>query len=262
MLPRVNLVRTDDVDYLLFSTRDALTAKIYDNGRWAFMERSISLKYCEDLNLPFVIDIGANVGSYAIPLAKDLIVSNGAIYAFEPQRISFYQLCGNIILNRLDNVQAFHSALGDYTGTIEIPDIDYSSSINTSAFSVDDTVRRKSGHLIEKSTRYRVNVEKLDHVSLPRPPTLIKIDVEGFEKNVIEGGITMLKDSGFPFLILEVWQDEWFADQRAEVICLLDDIGYSCFFWGDEIFAQHPDNVRQFMFTHEKDNKVRMRRLR
>ena len=56
---------------------------------------------------PLVLDIGANLGAYAIPVAKKIASARGVVYAYEPQRIVYYQLCGNIFLNSLDNVHAF-----------------------------------------------------------------------------------------------------------------------------------------------------------
>ena len=38
-----------------------------------------------------ILDIGANLGAYSIPIAKDIQSVNGQVIAFEPQRIIFYQ---------------------------------------------------------------------------------------------------------------------------------------------------------------------------
>src|SRR4029077_11690267 len=99
MLPRVNLIRTDDTDYLMFSTGDAISATVYKNGFWAKLITDISLTFCGDIDAPFVLDIGANLGSYALPIAQKIAAMHGTVFAYEPQRIVFYQLCGNVFLN-------------------------------------------------------------------------------------------------------------------------------------------------------------------
>ncbi len=88
-----------------------------------------------------MLDIGANLGAYSIPLAKSMRDVGGVLMAFEPQRILYYQLCGNVVLNRLDNFIAINKAVGDYDGDIEIPEINYENNTNIGAFSLDKTYR-------------------------------------------------------------------------------------------------------------------------
>jgi len=59
-----------------------------------------------------VIDAGALYGEHTLPMAE-LVGSSGWVYAFEPQRIPFQILCGNVQLNSLLNVIAYCVALGD-----------------------------------------------------------------------------------------------------------------------------------------------------
>jgi len=59
---------------------------------------------------------------------------------FEPQRIIYYQLCGNIVLNRLDNFRAFNQAVGDSDGDIEMPEINYENNVNIGAFSLEKII--------------------------------------------------------------------------------------------------------------------------
>ena len=79
---------------------------------------------------PIVIDVGANIGGFAIPVAKSLMDCAGKVYCFEPQRIIFQQLCANTFLNRLDNIFTHNVALGENNGTLNIPELDCSKSQN------------------------------------------------------------------------------------------------------------------------------------
>ncbi|MCP4274186.1 MAG: hypothetical protein GY781_19865 [Gammaproteobacteria bacterium] len=47
------------------------------------------------------------------------------VYAFEPQRFTFQILCSNITINCLQNVRAYHMAVGAEKGTIIVPDLNH-----------------------------------------------------------------------------------------------------------------------------------------
>ena len=177
------------------------------NGFWAKLITDISLTFCGDIDAPFVLDIGANLGSYALPIAQKIAAMNGTVFAYEPQRIVFYQLCGNVFLNRLDNVHAFHMACGNLDGTINIPNVDYERSPNIGGFSLDDSENRRAGSAM--SGYQSVNISRLDSIALPKTPSLIKIDVEGAELDVLMGARETIRAANFPPLVLEAWTSSW-----------------------------------------------------
>ncbi len=121
MLPMIDLVHCQDADYLLLSTDDAITNHLRHRGTWEPHLVAISRMFVHGIAEPLILDIGANLGAYAIPLGKALDSVKGTIYAYEPQRLVYYQLCGNIFLNRLDNVFAFCTAIGERDGTVGTP---------------------------------------------------------------------------------------------------------------------------------------------
>ena len=136
MLPKVNVIQCDDADYLLLATHDAITTHLQASGTWESHLLAISHLFTHGIHEPLILDIGANLGAYAVPMAKHLDAAKGVVYAYEPQRIVYQQLCGNIFLNRLDNVHAFWMAVGDSDGDIKIPELDYDKSSNIGGFSV------------------------------------------------------------------------------------------------------------------------------
>lgn len=267
MLPRVNLVKGNTAEYLLFSTNDTISRTLYNRGTWAEQLITVSRMFYDGIESPLVIDIGANLGAYAIPVAQELQQMNGSVYAFEAQRLVYYQLCGNLILNRIDNVHAFHLAIGEGNGSIAIPMLDYQSSENIGGFSLDQDIRNKSNKgfdivLDKKLISEQVPMKKLDSISFSKMADLIKIDVEGFELRVLKGGTGLLEASHFPPLLLEAWRDEWFQKQRTELMDYLQWLGYQCFELLDDVIAQHPDYHRHIDFAVADNGVINLIRTR
>ncbi|MDB5644041.1 MAG: hypothetical protein JWN07_3358 [Hyphomicrobiales bacterium] len=226
MLPAVDAVHCKQGSFLLFRTNDYITAHLRTSGEWEPFLVSMSELLLRGGESPLVLDIGANLGAYAIPLAKAIQQSGGAIFAFEPQRIIYYQLCGNIFLNSLDNVHAFHAALGDVSGDVQIPEMDYASNPNIGAFSLSPEFRlRATLGSISRQT-YPVPMQKLDDLSTPRRVSLIKMDVEGHERQVLVGGRVFLRQHGFPPIIFEMWDRPSFAQERERLRAAFEELGY------------------------------------
>jgi len=264
MLPRVNLVRADSADFLLFSTDDSISKTIYSTGSWASALLTISNMFYHSEEAPLILDIGANLGAYSIPIAKEIAESGGLVYSYEPQRIIYYQLCGNVFLNRLENVHAFNMAIGDRDGSVMIPSIDYSKSKNIGAFTLDQQgVAKNEAIAVKAGDRANtVPIARLDSLTFPKPPTLIKIDVEGLELQVLKGAVNYLEEHHFPPLLLEAWDEDWFKDRRVELLDYLTTIGYEYFAIRAEIVAQHPRFPRQVEFVGDHTSGVQMIRLR
>jgi len=262
MLPRVNLVRADEDDFLLFSGNDVISRIIYEKGKWISDIASLTLLLLEGVDQPLVLDIGANLGGYAIPVSRKLAPVGGTVYAYEPQRIVYYQLCGNVVLNRLDNCHAFHMALGETSGQVELPEIDYGQSPNAGAFSLNADYREKNPSVVAAGAGTQtVELRRLDDLRFPRKPSLVKIDVEGLELSVLKGGLSMLRDSGYPPMLLEAWNFPWFAAQRRELFDFLEDLGYMLFCFNDEVIAQHDSHPRRYAFTMSPDKVLTGTRL-
>ena len=260
MLPRVNLIRTDDTDYLLFSTNDAITKTIEANGFWAPLLIEIAAAFCSGIENAMVIDVGANLGAFSVPLAQKLEATGGLVFAYEPQRIIFYQLCGNIFLNRLENVHAFNAAIGSATGHVDIPNLQYENCLNIGGFTMSDLA--KTVFQVEKKEGSNVtDMLCLDEIVVPRAPNLIKIDVEGFELDVLKGARELIARSSFPPMLLEA-STQFHVEQRGRVLNWLETEGYLCYFIHDEIIAQHPEHPRQFQFLINEGGGLHMTRVK
>jgi FkbM family methyltransferase len=265
MLPRVNLVKGEGADYLLLSTEDHISKTLYLYGLWDSHLHDVTRVFCQGVEAPLILDIGANLGAYAVPVAREIQASGGVVYCYEPQRIVYYQLCGNIFLNRLDNVEAIQQAIGDRDGTAEIPSMNFDRACNIGAFSMDEDVRKNTGHMneFEPGSARQVPMRRLDSMTFPKPPTLIKLDVEGLELAVLTGGVAFLERNAFPPLLFEAWDVDWLGGNKTKVFELLNGLGYEINrIAGDDYVAQHPRNPIHIAFSDDAAGILYMSRSR
>lgn len=167
------------------------------------------------------IDVGAHIGSWTLMFAKKA----QHVVSFEAQRGIYYQLCGNIAINNLvDNVVAHNIGLGspEQSGTsltISKYGVDYGSS------TFHQTAKDKMlADNIKCVGTEEVSFRTLDSYDL-KNVSLIKIDVEGFEINVLKGATKLLKECR-PVIILESWTGKEYKDIRDELINYLTSCSY------------------------------------
>jgi FkbM family methyltransferase len=161
------------------------------------------------------IDVGANFGSMTIPMAKH--VGDGMVIAFEPQRHVFQALCGSIALNGLKNVHAFQQCLGTERLIREANRLDPNAANSFGGFSprMDFEGAREE---IDQFALDDLPTEWLENVSM------IKIDVEGMEADVVRGAErTLLRYR--PLLYVE--NDR--VERSAELISLIMSFGYDLY---------------------------------
>jgi FkbM family methyltransferase len=149
-------------------------------GLHEFNEMAFLLHYLRPDDLFF--DVGANVGSYSI-LAGAAV--GAGVVAFEPGE-AFEWLVRNFELNHLSNARARREAVGASFGTAPF----------TSGM---DTVNR-----IDRNGAATVPLTTLDAVCGAQAPNLIKIDVEGFEADVLRGATGILSDPATNVVVMEL----------------------------------------------------------
>ena len=185
-----------------------------------------------------VLDIGANMGSFTVPLAFYNKQFN--FVCFEPQRMVYYQLCGNLALNGITNVHAINKAVGEKEDMIYINVPDYSEEENIGAFSLDEEVRSHDDYLCKTNGKVEmIEVRVLDGFQIGNV-RLIKIDVEGMELSVLKGAVETLKHSNYPPIMFEAWQSkDWFMPRRQALYKFLEDLGYEITCTGEDNYAIH-----------------------
>jgi len=162
-----------------------------------------------------VYDIGANVGLYAVRLARR-VGGGGRVYCLEPNPVCVSYLQANLSLHELDNVEILPVAASDRTGVVEFSIHYGNSSIGLSEAS--PFYRSKLGHEVRVCC---APVDELIREHALRPPRVIKMDIEGAEALALRGMRETL-EAERPTLILEL-HGAWNAKTSLEQ---LDPLGY------------------------------------
>lgn len=180
------------------SGRDLVAKTAHESGWWSFEQPlpAVTYKICKNVEGLF-IDVGANTGFYSL-LATS---SNEDLYvkAFEPDPVVRQHLVGNIDRNDMQkriNVRAVALSNNEGSAPLYIPLqghglVETSSSLNS---------QFKHQH----SSEVEVSVSTLDAALLDENNVaLIKVDVEGHEREVLEGGEALIARTR-PYLAIEM----------------------------------------------------------
>lgn len=196
-----------------------LTLKIYDH---------IKAK-----DKPVVFDVGANTGYYSL-MAANVFKREADIYAFEP--VSEFSDCireASKINGFEQSIRICDFALSKENGKSEI-------YISGTCSSLDKDFNKKE--LPSKT----IELKKLDDFAAAINPDYIKIDTEGHELSVIEGGIETIKRAK-PILFVEIIQNlainGYFNKNYSKTIKLLRDSGYESYLFKGGKLSKTDENL-------------------
>jgi len=142
------------------------------------------------------VDVGAYVGLYTIALAQRT-GRTGRVYSFEPDPQNCAVLRKHVELNNVsDRVEVHQLALGDKNGFVPFTAGRDSQSVIGTGSSTSGTVR----------------IVRLDSILCSGRVDILKIDVEGFEENVLKGAELLLsdKDRKPRVIFIEVHPYNWY----------------------------------------------------
>ncbi len=156
------------------------------------------------------VDCGANVGHLAV-IARSIVGATGSVIAIEANPRIFGYCVGNLKLNGFGDVTTLNFALGESRGTIGISD------------RRDDDQNRvgdgsESSHVVE--------MRPLDELVPAGPVTLLKIDVEGYERQVLQGATATLATTDFVYCELSESNCARFGTHPRDVEDLLLSAGF------------------------------------
>ena len=185
-------IRIPSGDYFYFIEKDIKdTIKSYIRDQGEPWERHVT-KYINDhaQEGSSVLDIGAHIGIHSIGMAK-AVGATGTVHSFEPVAKLFIELNSNLHLNGVSNAKTYRFAVGGPNDP-EMIEMNSMPSDNEGGVSVGT-----GGNKAKLVTIDSLNIQNV---------SLAKIDVEGFENNVLEGMVNTLKKY-HPVLLLEISKD-------------------------------------------------------
>lgn len=167
----------------------------------------------------FFIDIGANIGIHT------LIAANAnrytPVYSFEPVRSNWLNFQRNISLNKFDNIKSHKIALGSREGTAEI---NIYPGSNKGRHSMKISFGK--GKLKEI-----VSIQTLDYFidNFRTNDIILKIDVEGYEMEVLQGAKQVLNLGTNKIVIIELLEEINSIQTCQEIANNLISKGFYCF---------------------------------
>ena len=149
-----------------------------------------------------LLDVGANIGLYSLYAAG---MQKVRVFSFEPESQNYALLNQNIHVNELSKqITAFCCAASDHEGMGKLYLSEF--SIGGSCHSFDEEVgfdlRQRPSPYVQRCLSW--TIDGAVSAGAIEVPNYIKIDVDGFEHKVIEGGIETLSNPAVKELLIEV----------------------------------------------------------
>lgn len=218
---------------------DSLVCRLIYLDQFEFDERDFVARFLRRGDV--FVDVGANVGLFSLIAARS-VGPSGRILAFEPTSKTCKRLIENIHLNNFWTVQVERCALSNRTETLEM---------SVAEDDLDGYNSFAKPHVGEHYAKESVPTVSWDEFASAWPLTeriaLMKIDVEGWETNVLTGGKEWLSRRNAPVLQIE------FTDRAAKAAgssCrdnyrILEEMGYKLYRYNRGARTLIRDELRQ-----------------
>ena len=208
------------------------------------------IKWCEQYltSEGVFVDIGAHMGTYSLILSKKC----KEVYAFEAQRSTFDCLNIGICANNRYNIKAINVALGSNERIVTLHHVSEDGGGSTVRADIPTISNQKilNEEIVTMKTLDSYKIKNID---------FIKIDVEGYELEVIKGASMTLIDNNFPPFIFEAWSDEWYFKDKDLLLSYVKDLGYKVYPISGSanmyLASDHPLRVNKEEKEEEKGTK-------
>lgn len=170
-----------------------------------------------------VLDVGANVGQFAVAASK--LFPGVKVHSFEPSPSSFKKLCENV--SNLPNVTAYPIALGDSEREVMLHINEYPQSSSILPLTQAHREAFPKAKVISRLPVQSKTLAKILSKIKLRPPVLLKLDVQGYEAQVIRGARERMKS--FKYVVLEASFKPMYVGETvfADLIPLLGSHGFT-----------------------------------
>lgn len=198
-----------------------------------------------------VIEIGANIGYYALQWAKIINKGLGTLYAIEPNPNCFKYLKRNLNLNRFKCVQLFNKGISNKKG------IKYFKLEDQ--WNLSRVVKKGDGANIR-----RLQFDSLDNLFKGlNNVDLIRMDIEGHEYNLLEGAESFLNKNKNLKILMEYHPNKLTILQKKRMVAILKKAGFTIKYYtdikgeikhgGDPSFLIRCIHPFHFLFTKENN---------
>lgn len=193
-----------------------------------------------------VLDIGAHKAGYLYFLQKQ-VGKDGRVFAFEPQLELYHYLKMIKDLFKWDNVTIEHLALSDNSGQVTL----YIPTNNVSKGSSPGATIVEGKEHAEFSTIQTVSTESLDAYCKRHDikPSFLKIDVEGNELKIFQGGVNILKEYK-PKILVEIEARHVGEEKALQTFQFMELLGYKGYF----LYGSNQVPLAQFRFDKHQDS--------
>jgi len=200
------------------------------------------------------LDIGAHYGYFTL-LASEIVGLNGQVISFEPTSKSFQLLKLNT--EPAKNIKCFQKAISNSEDNIvfyEFPNLhsEYNSTDITQ-------FEKESWYKITPPTKVEVKCTTIDKITHTESfnPKIIKIDVEGAEYKVINGGLSYFQTHS-PFIVMEYLEPKRKNETHVDALNALLNIGYKSHIIDKDGNLEPINNVDNYLINNnlESDNVV------
>ena len=194
------VLKDNNLDFIFVDNLNILSNRKYtDNFEYIFKTKNSCdampmMKALENLikDSTITFDVGANIGITSVWLARNSV----QVYAFEPEENNVDRLKEQIKLNKIDNISIIQSVVSEKENKTAILNIfDSYGHHSLSPYHVSDKINEIKVQNTTIDIFCKNNfINKID---------CLKIDVEGFELEVLKGASKMLKHKQIKLIILE-----------------------------------------------------------
>ncbi len=229
------IIRGKSHGYLMrLDLADPWDRRTYFLGRFVELETELFIKHAVREG-DTVIDVGANRGMLTLTAAR-LVGESGQVHAVEPNPSELVRIAELLDINNITNVRLHQVALGESASSMALHILDDRPDLGTLA-KLDRDAGQRVTDVIQVSVQ-RGDDLFAQHVN---GPTLLKIDVEGFECRVLRG-MRGLLDRVKPAVFAEV-EPAWLCRagaSEAELFGILTDEGYLGYVaWTRRVWWKH-----------------------